>query len=833
MKNTDTILTVAPSWVSVQGSRVLILLQMVALWTILYLYDVESGLYLKELLTLAAVGFVLNNVVAPQYRHGVLVALSAVAVYLFTGVVGLGFVLSFRLLVVYIASLDAVAFGVRLSILTLIFSALVYVMVMPPELLAPSRMAISILGSMFVFRLSIFLYDRYNGYRPGSFLQDLSYFFMLPNMGILLFPIIDYKVFNTSYDVAKRDRAYTAGIYWISTGVLHLLVYRIAYFYFVLPPENISAFYDYWYHIGVNYFLIIRLSGIFHFSIGILCVLGYHLPPAFDNYFLSSGFSDLWRRINIYFRDYMNKLFYLPLFFRFRSWGQKKAMLTAVLMVFAVSWFLHSAQFFWLRGVFPLKAVDGLFWAVFGILVAANVLIEKRTTAPSPVNTVLYSMKMVAQIMGMYMTMSLLWSLWSTRTLSEWVFNLKKGIPSTVEEIVLAMGFILAVWLVFSAVYQICTTGGGQKLLDRIQAPSNRLFWSLTIMVGLLLWQIPGIKNSLYDSSQRDLDGFYTAKLNIYDQKRQIESYYEEILDESSVENLSVRGDLLPASDKFMHADIAESTKDIRIVKHKANTKGTFKNQTYTVNQHGIRGRPHEVAKTQNTYRTALLGGSYVSGSGVSDQDVFDYVLEAKLNALDGACKYEFWNFGNPGFDLVQSTYDFITKSAADWSFDRLIYFSHGVDDYKNLKSIIQAYQNGYKLGLPYLDSLFATLNISPEDPYYIIENALYDHRTFIISASYRAIYDICIENDIRPTWIFWPMASEHRSLTMDFEQTLVLVRDIGFDTFVLNDLYHEVHYKDIIIGDTDHHPNALGHKIMAERLEAMISKEQWQCAQD
>ena len=45
-----------------------------------------------------------------------------------------------------------------------------------------------ILGSMFMFRLMVYLYDLRHDSSPGSPVRTLSYFFMLPNACFPLFP---------------------------------------------------------------------------------------------------------------------------------------------------------------------------------------------------------------------------------------------------------------------------------------------------------------------------------------------------------------------------------------------------------------------------------------------------------------------------------------------------------------------------------------------------------------------------------------------------------------------------------------------------------------------
>src|SRR5690606_24841182 len=127
-----------------------------------------------------------------------------------------------------------------------------------------------------------------------------------------------------------------------------------------------------------NFLLYLRVSGLFHLVIGMLHLFGFRLPETHNRYLLASSFTDFWRRINIYWKDFMQKLFYYPMVFRLRGLGTTKALVIATLYVFFMTWFLHAYQWFWLRGTVLLVWQDVLFWAFLGVLVVLNSLYEIR-----------------------------------------------------------------------------------------------------------------------------------------------------------------------------------------------------------------------------------------------------------------------------------------------------------------------------------------------------------------------------------------------------------------------------------------------------------------------
>lgn len=109
-----------------------------------------------------------------------------------------------------------------------------------------------------------------------------------------------------------------------------------------------------------------------------LSLFGFHLPETHHRYYFASSLTDYWRRINIYWKDFMRKVFYYPAYFKLRKWGATSALVGATLWVFVATWFLHAYQWFWLRGSFLLAWNDVLFWSLLALLLVLNSLYEAK-----------------------------------------------------------------------------------------------------------------------------------------------------------------------------------------------------------------------------------------------------------------------------------------------------------------------------------------------------------------------------------------------------------------------------------------------------------------------
>src|SRR3990172_9017393 len=273
-----------------------------------------------------------------------------------------------------------------------------------------------VLASMFMFRLIIYVYDLKHGKATPTLTSTLSYFFLLPNVVFPFFPVVDYSTFRRTYYDSDRYQIYQKGLDWMLRGVVQLILYRYINYYLVIAPEAVTNTTELVRYLISNFALYVRISGQFHLIIGLLHLFGFNLPETHHQYFLATSFTDLWRRINIYWKDFMLKIFYYPAYFKIRKWVPTTSMVLAIAIVFFLTWFLHAYQWFWLRGSFLLTGQDVLFWLILTLLIIANMLYEARRgrervlgqRARSLGDTVALAIRTA----GTFTIMAVLWSLW-------------------------------------------------------------------------------------------------------------------------------------------------------------------------------------------------------------------------------------------------------------------------------------------------------------------------------------------------------------------------------------------------------------------------------------
>jgi alginate O-acetyltransferase complex protein AlgI len=286
--------------------------------------------------------------------------------------------------------------------------------------------------------MMIYLYELKHIKKPEKLVDTLSYFFLLPNYCFPLFPVVDYRTMQRGYFAGDVNAMQRRGLQMMFRGTVHLLCYRLVYHEMLIPAALVHDPVSFGSYLVCNYLLYLQVSGQFHMACGMLHLFGFQLPETHNNYLLATGFTDYWRRINIYWKDFMVRLFFNPVVFRLKRWPQPAALAVATVVVFLATWLLHAYQSFWLRGSCGFTVPDALFWGILGLLVLVNVQLDARrslapTSAlgpsslgmrPSPRAILVRTCK----VAGTFTMVALLWSLWSSPSLSEWLDMVHRGI---------------------------------------------------------------------------------------------------------------------------------------------------------------------------------------------------------------------------------------------------------------------------------------------------------------------------------------------------------------------------------------------------------------------
>jgi alginate O-acetyltransferase complex protein AlgI len=340
-----------------------------------------------------------------------------VAVMLLAAGFGLYFILASRL-----------SYRMRVAITAAVFALAIFLNVKSermahlPHGLSLPAVFWPVFGGIFMFRIVVYLYDLQTIKGKPSLTEYLAYFFILPNYLLLLFPVVDFKTMRLSYYRRDIHESAQQGIFWICRGTVQLLLYMIVLqAHYIQELNGAHSLPSVLWMMFLTFMLYLRVSGQFHIVVGLLHLFGYDLPETNHKYLLSRSLNDFWRRINIYWKDFMVKIVYFPVYFRLRKKNDFRARMVATAMVFIVTWALHSYQTFWLQGKFVMTWQDTLFWGILGSLVMINVWWEIRHPKRGKDTTWTARLRHAGSVLGTMTMILFIWSLWSAPSVQAWI----------------------------------------------------------------------------------------------------------------------------------------------------------------------------------------------------------------------------------------------------------------------------------------------------------------------------------------------------------------------------------------------------------------------------
>ncbi len=634
-------------------AKVSALLQLGLAALVIYVYGVENAAFLRVFL-LAIAAFAINVVLPLPWRLPFFTLMSmAGAFVVFTPVDALWLLISGGTLLA-LANLP-VRMTIRVALVVIV--ALIAVAARAGYVPTPWSAAVwPILGSMFMFRLVLYMMNLKSDSAKQRGWWSLSYFFMLPNLVFPLFPVVDYQTFRrTHYD---KDEAgiYELGLLWISRGVVHLLLYRVVYYNFIGDPAMVASLSDLVQYMLATLLLYLRVSGQFHLIVGMLHMFGFRLPETHKLYLLSSSFTELWRRINIYWTDFMMKAVFYPTYFKVKDRGPKAALVLSTVVVFVVTWLLHSYQWFWLRGGFPLTLQDTAFWAILGMFVVFGGLRDlNRPKAAKTLSAQGWNLRRGISTAATFTCFYILWSLWSTDSVNLWLWML--GAAANVDGAGVAL--IAASLVIVSVLGGIDWKAPRPDLpawVTTLQAPTLRTVAPLIVLLALAQ---PAIQGAMPARAAGLVHSMQKSGLNARDLSTQHRGYYEQ-LDVRAQLDAPVNADGRKRDASWQTLDqlgVLRERRDLLLRDLLPSRSVMWNGKPFTTNRWSMRDRDYDRAKPPGTLRIALLGPSHVMGNNIADGLVFESLVEERLNRefTDGPYqRYEILNFGVDGYSLPQ-----------------------------------------------------------------------------------------------------------------------------------------------------------------------------------
>jgi D-alanyl-lipoteichoic acid acyltransferase DltB (MBOAT superfamily) len=815
----------------------------------LYYFQIESRPFSQFVGPLTLFGFIINHNLPPSARKPLFVLLSIIVI---VGVFGAASIpaalalVSVGLALIGVCHLPIPMWG-RLAILAACGAGLA---MLRAGCLTQDWIAIvlPIIASVFMYRLAVYLYDISHGKGPKDVWGRLGYFFMFPNMVLPFFPVVDFSTFGRTYYNAEALSIYRRGASYMLRGLIHLLLYRIVYMYFVLAPDQVHDPLSFLRYVVANFGLYLKISGLFHLAVGVLVIFGFNLPETHTRFYFANSFIDFWRRINIYWKDFMQKMVFTPSYMQFKKLGVSHltGVSLSILVVFLATWALHAYQWFWITGTYLFRATDMLFWAILGLLLIGQTLLEARPKPSSSTTSGLLGPRVVLVVRTVctFLFICLLWSFWTSPTVEDWLTLV--GRSGLAPALLVSKSASLSEWLltIMSAVMLVGLVAVAMGLtfgLARSSSPPLRAavrkaakpkpYYSGLALGAAAIVLIVGVQLSavgaLFGPQARHVAmSVGTGMLNRIDQAELTRGYYEDLAGEGNklagnnpqLLNLFVakqpwkmkvkdtpgenrKGPGIRGRDDYMRFEFEpNSTAYLG-----GNPPG------YPINRWGMSDRDYNLVKSPGAYRIALIGASRAQGMGLDYADRFETLIEERLNEeqVGGVYKeYEILNFGFPGYTPGQRLMALEDK-ALKFKPDCVVYVAGVIDTMVDFHGYFV--RRGIRMPYDYLEEINRKAGVNASMTQAEVERRLEPYGLELASGAYRRIAAVAKAQGLPAIWVHIPDPADR---FQDVDAMEWAAREAGFVTVRIDDKFNPHLYQQSAV---DTHPDEEGNKLIAE----------------
>ena len=260
-------------------------------------------------------------------------------------------------------------------------------------------------------------------------------------------------------------------------------------------------------------------------------------------------------------------------------------------------------------------------------------------------------------------------------------------------------------------------------------------------------------------------------------------------------------------------------------------------------NSHRMRDDEYDIAKPANTYRVAVIGDSVTYGMGVKRPNIFADVLESMLDDKAGT-RVEVLNFGVIAYNPFQVYTDLVNR-VLKFSPDMVIY-TFAPDDVETTPVVLEIngsyyinfnrlegwnlFNNDIHWALYRLSSLYRF--VYEQIVTLIIEREDIEEMTTNPSVAWSIVSklaSISQQNSADFLLVLSPPLSSNDSATAlfryerDFDIVRQYASSAGLEVIDLGEIYSKQGDAIKIKEDDYEHPNALGHRLIAERLARHI----------
>jgi len=262
-------------------------------------------------------------------------------------------------------------------------------------------------------------------------------------------------------------------------------------------------------------------------------------------------------------------------------------------------------------------------------------------------------------------------------------------------------------------------------------------------------------------------------------------------------------------------------------------TEHVFKGARQVINSHGMRDREYALERGPDTFRIGLVGASHDMGSGVNDNETYENLVEDRLNRELGprtGKKFEILNFSLGGYSPTQKL-AVVEQKMLQFQPDVVLYVANNQEFEWVFEPLEHLVNNRLLDQFPFIRNALDQTGIKAEAgkplPQKIVrENKLAPFAEDTLRAVLDRFRDQATSRGIRPALVLLEIPDDDLSRAEIFDRLLKLGQSVRLPVLDLQGSFAGVKdRKSLWIAPWDSHTNAEGHRLLAERLYALLLK--------
>jgi hypothetical protein len=310
----------------------------------------------------------------------------------------------------------------------------------------------------------------------------------------------------------------------------------------------------------------------------------------------------------------------------------------------------------------------------------------------------------------------------------------------------------------------------------------------------------------------------------------QAAGYYERLLDGQRAQEQKPDSKAFPPGFvPFVDSGIVERVAGYQRLKVRPGLEMRWNDTVFRTNSFGCRGSEIRVPKPPRTFRVVVLGSSNTMGHGVHDHDVYTSHIQHRLDVWSGAeIRFEVVNLAiagdSPTQRLLRLQND-VPRLEPDWILSDVTVLDYSLEEL-HLKWVVD---NGVEVPLDFVRKALNQAGVSPADSPQAFHDKLASFSETLMDACHGEWAATARRFRVPFSVVLLPRADIKAKNPNIIRQLKGMARKHGLACIDLSQTFEELEIEAYRIAPWEPHPNALGHKLISERLsEALLDHDEF-----